>query len=33
MNNPLRKVSVVLGIMMAALLFNLTWISVVRTTT
>lgn len=31
MNNPLRKVSVVLGIMMAALLFNLTWISVVRT--
>lgn len=31
MNGPLRKVAVVLAIMFAALLFNATWISVVRT--
>lgn len=31
MNGPLRKVSVVLAVMFAALLFNATWISVART--
>lgn len=31
MNNPLRKVSIFVALMMAALLVNVTWISVVRT--